>query len=193
MNASKPTHASFGTYTPGAAKRKLMMILFGFLLFTLGMTQLWTPLRLLAFGEHTRAEAIYVTKAKAGLPDLIFHDDLEIQNNLEPRDRSYVFWNEFRFHTADGGTVNVRAPVGSQLKPLYTLLDSDGLPTTDLLYYDPAHPKTDVFPLLISTWFVPGMLVLAGLAGVGIGSVLFYWSNKPIELPHIPARDNAQT
>ena len=91
----------------------------------------------------------------------------------------------FSFHTADGKIETVRAPVGSQLKPLYSLLDADGLPTTDLIYYDPAHPDTVVFPLIISTWFAPGVLVIIGLIYIIIGSFLFYWANKPIELPHI--------
>jgi len=86
----------------------------------------------------------------------------------------------------DEQLVKVRAPVGSQLKPLYTLLDSDGLPTTDLIFYDPAHPDTVVFPFIISTWFAPGVLVIIGLAYIMIGSVLYHWAGKPIKLPHIP-------
>jgi len=51
--------------------------------------------------------------------------------------------------------------------------------------YDPAHPETVVFPWLISTWFVAGVLTLVGLAGTIIGAVLWYWANKPVELPEI--------
>jgi hypothetical protein len=187
MTTSDPTAANFspGTYTPGNSKRKLFMVFYGLLLVILGMTQLWEPLRLLVFGQRAEAEVIDVIKTKEGLPDLILSNDLQLQNNLEPNDRSYVFWNEFQFHAADGRVVNVRATVGGQLKPLYTLLDTDGLPTTDLVCYDPAHPETVVFPLIISTWFAPGMLVIIGLAVMIIGSVLYYWANKPIELPHI--------
>jgi len=52
-------------------------------------------------------------------------------------------------------------------------------------FYDPAHPETVVFPWLISTWFVAGVLTLVGLAGTIIGAVLWYWANKPVELPEI--------
>jgi len=140
---------------------------------------------LIAFGRHAKAEVTAVTKTKEGLPDLVLSDDLQIQSKLEPHDRSYVFWNEFRFHTADGRTVEVRAPIGSLLKPLYTLVDADGLPTTDLVCYDPSQPHNVVFPLVVSTWFAPGVLVFAGLVCIILGAFLFYWSKKPIELPHI--------
>jgi len=175
-----------GVYIPGHAAQKVMMILFGIMLLTLGLVHLWQPLRLFAFGSRVRAEAVSITKTKQGLPDLVLTDDVEVQSKLEPHDRSYIFWNEFRFLTADGTPVTVRATVGSQLKPLYTLLDPDGLPTTDLVCYDPANPGTYVFPMLIGTWFAPGVLVVIGTICTIIGSVLRYWANRPIELPHIP-------
>jgi hypothetical protein len=174
-----------GVYIPGCRKRKLLMMLCGLILFAAGMTQIAGPLKLIAFGQKTTAEATVVIKAREGFPDQVLKDSAHLQAALEPRDRSYIFWNEFRFHTADGRAVDVRAPVGSQLKPLYPLRDEDGLPTTDVVYYDPAHPGTVVFPLIISTWFAPGMLVFVGLLCAIIGAVLFYWSDKPIELPHI--------
>ena len=174
------------TYTPGHAKRKLFMVIAGLVVFALGLRQLWTPLRLALTGQRTRAEAVAAIKTKAGLPDRVLTDDAQIQANLESRDRSYVFWNEFRFHTADGRAVEIRAPVGSQLKPLYPLADADGLPTTDSVYYDPGDPQTVVFPMIVSTWFAPGVLMVVGLACAIIGAVLLYWANKPIELPHIP-------
>jgi hypothetical protein len=184
IEASKPV-PSPAYYTPGRAKRKLMVIVYGIILFGLGFSQLWPPLRLLVSGVRVRGEAASVVKTKQGLPDIVLTDDSQIQTNLEPRDRSYVFWNEFRFHAEDGRELDLRAPVGSQLKPLYPLLDADGLPTTVLICYNPAHPEQVVFPLLISTWFAPGMLVLSGLACMLVGSFLFYWARKPIELPHI--------
>ena len=193
MNSSPTLSDAEGllqTYTPGYGGLKLLSAAFGLVLFILGMTQLWTPLRLLAFGERVMAEATTVAKVKAGFPDRILRDDLEIQADLEPRDRSYVFWNEFRFQTKEDKVVEVRAPVGSQLKPLYPLLDGDGLPTTDLVCYDPAYPQTVVFPWLISTWFASGVLVVTGVVCIIVGLTLFYWSDKPIEIPHMPARQN---
>jgi len=185
MNA--PVDATPGFYRPGCAKRKLAMALCGLLLAALGASQLAEPLGLLAFGKRARAEATAVIKAKDGLADLVLTDDAQIQAALEPHDRSYIYWNEFRFQTPDGRTVNVRAPVGSQLKPLYPLLDADGLPTTELVCYDPAQPERVAFPLIISTWFAPSMLAIIGLGCAIIGFTLFYWANRPIELPHIPS------
>jgi hypothetical protein len=179
------------TYTPGYAGQKLLVVFFGLILFGLGAAQLSTPLRLLASGRRAVAEAVSVLKSKPGLPDLTLTNDLQIQASLEPRDRSYTFWNQFRFKTDRGGMVNVYAPIGSQLKPLYPLLDPDGLPTADVIYYDPANPETVVFPNLIGTWFVPGFLVTMGILCTIIGSFLFYWAGKPIALPHVPSQNNA--
>ncbi len=180
-----------GIYTPGYAWPKRLMALGGLALFVLGFWQIHTPLRLLAFGTRATAEALDVVKSKPGLPDLVLHDDAQVQAHAETHDRSYVFWNDFQFHTTDGQAVTVRAPVGSQLKPLYALLDPDGLPTTDVVYYDSHDPGTVVFPRIISTWFAPGAMAFVGLLAFMIGSVLLYWSDKPIVLPHVPSSNSA--
>ncbi len=193
MSTTNSHSASPGTYTPGYSKLKALMVVWGLLLFGLGLWQLAGPMGLLLFGTRAEAEAVSVIKTKTGLPDITLKDDLQIQANLEPRDRSYVFWNEFIIHTKDNKDVTVRAPVGSQGGPLYPLLDSDGLPTTDLVCYDPGHPDKVVFLWIISTWFIPGMLTFVGLVGILIGSTLFYWSSRPIELPHIPVLTEGAT
>jgi hypothetical protein len=174
-----------GTYTPGYAWPKRLMIGFGLLLLASGLWELRTPLWLLAFGTRATAEAVDVVKIKPGLPDMVFRNDAQVRAGLEAHDRSYVFWNDFQFE-ANGSPILVRAPVGSQLKPLYPLLDDDGLPTTDLVYYDGKHPEICVFPRIISVWFAPGALFFLGFLTALTGAVLLYWSEKPIELPHIP-------
>lgn len=184
MNATET--ASAGTYTPGYAWPKRFMILLGLGLFALGFWQLRTPLWLLAFGAHATAEMVDVVKTKPGLPDIVFHDEAELQAGLETRDRSFVFWNEFRFETPDGRSRTVRAPVGSQLKPLDPLVDADGLPSTETIYYDPKSPDVVAFPDILSVWFAPGALAFMGFLAMLIGTVLLYWSDKPIELPHLP-------
>ena len=173
------------TYTPGYAWPKRLMILLGASLFLFGFWQLQTPLWLLVFGSRATAEAVDVVKSKPGLPDLVLQTDAKVQAALETRDRSYVFWNNFRFTTNTGQPIIVRAPAGSLLKPLYPLLDEDGLPTTDVVWYDPAHPETATFPRIISVWFAPGAQMLIGLLAMLIGSVLLYWADKPITLPHL--------
>ncbi|WP_157895096.1 DUF3592 domain-containing protein [Verrucomicrobium sp. GAS474] len=180
-----PTPAP-GVYVPGYARAKLGMIAAGLLLMGLGFSQFAEPLRLLLFGERARAEAVRVVKTKEGLPDQVLESDRQVTAALEPRDRSYTFWNEFRFADGQGSSFEVRAPVGSQLKPLYPLIDEEGLPTTDLVVYDRAHPERSAFPMIVSTWFAPGMLFVIGTLCAFIGSFLFYWAKKPIELPRLP-------
>lgn len=172
-------------YTPGYRRCKVAMMLFGLALLFLGLSQVWPPLRLVLFGKSAIAEAIAVIKSKPGLPDLVLSDELELQSKVEARDRTYIFWTLFSYRTKEGIIVEVRSPVGSQLQPLYPLLDADGLPTSDFLFYDPKDPQNVVFPLTVSTWFAAGVLLVAGLACTLIGAVLYYWADKPIELPHI--------
>ncbi len=183
---SSPLHSAPptpGVYVPGFVREKTCMILIGLLFFGWGAWELAAPLRLVVFGQHVMAEATRVLKVKPGIPDLVLNDDAEIQAHLEPRDRSYLFWNEFAFATPEGRVVRVRANVASELKPLYPLVDADGLPTTDLVCYNPAAPEKAVFPLIISTWLVPAVIALTGLGCALIGGVLLYWARRPIELP----------
>lgn len=171
-------------YTPRYVKAKLAVAVLGVMLFAFGASELWTPLRLVAFGGRTEAEATRVIKTKKGLPDLALTDDLQVQAKSESKDRSYVFWNEFRFQTADGRNVMARLPIGSVSKPLYPLFDADGLPTCVTLYYDRQTPSIVAAPAVFSTWFLPGALALAGLGCIVIGGVLLRFANRPIALPH---------
>lgn len=184
-NIPEGDSSSTGSYTPGYRKSKLVVTIFGLIVFFFGMNQLWVPLRVLLTGTPGMAEATRVIKSKEGLPDRILVNDLQIKAAEETQDRSYIFWNEFRFNATNGQQVIIKAPVGSRLKPLYPLLDNDGLPTTVSVRYDPANVTDVIFPGIQSTWFVPGVMMFLGLIGTLIGSFLFYWSNKPIELPHV--------
>lgn len=173
------------SYVPGYLGAKRTMVALGVLIFLLGLSQLWTPLGLVIFGARAQAEAIRVVKEKPGQPPLILMDDVQLAAQAEPHDRSYVFWNEFRFHLPSGRVVELRAKVGAHVKPLYPLTDADGLPTTDWVCYDPAAPERATFPLIISIWLAPGVLIFAGLACAIIGAVLLYWADKPIVLPQL--------
>jgi hypothetical protein len=173
-------------YIPGYRWCKAAMALAGIAMFAFGMAQLWPPLRLLLFGSHANAEAAWVVKTREGLPPVILNTDAEIQAQRETRDRTPVFWNEFKFTTEDGRTVTVRPRAGSQLGPLYPLLDEDGLPTTLTVFYDPGDPRDVAFPLIVSTWLTPALIALGGVLATVIGAILFSWANTPIEMPHIP-------
>jgi hypothetical protein len=173
------------TYTPGLRTPKRIMLIVGVLLLVFGGSQLWTPLFLTLNGARAKAEATRVVKEKAGFAPIIITTDAELRAQLEPRDRSFIFWNEFEFTTAEGKKIAVRANTGSQLKPLYPLTGPDGLPTTDLVCYDPSSPERAIFPLVISTWLAAVIIFAAGLATAIIGGAMLYWANKPIELPRV--------
>ncbi|MBN8709119.1 MAG: hypothetical protein BGO12_09850 [Verrucomicrobia bacterium 61-8] len=173
------------TYTPGHVPQKLALLIASLLILAFGISQLWAPLRLLALGHRGETEAVSVTRIKAGMPDLVMRSDSEIAANEAPHDRSYVYWNDFVIHTETGRVIPVRANVGSRITPLFPLRNADGLPTTVIVCYNPANPRHIIFPTLISTWLVPGLLALGGLAGCVVAAFLLYWARRPIELPHI--------
>jgi hypothetical protein len=181
----KPLARNRVTYTPGGVHAKRVMILGGTLLLLLGVFELRIPLRIVFFGARTEAQMVRVIKEAPGVPPLALVDNDTLERQLEPRDRRFIFWNEFRWTTADGRIIEGRGNVGSQLKPLYPLTDPDGLPTTDLLCYDPRDPARAVLPLVISTWVTPGVLAIVGLLTVVTGAVLLRWARVPIELPRL--------
>ena len=174
-------------YVPGYAGWKLALCACGVAAFCFGSWLLWPPLHLLIFGRHSQAVALYVVETKAGRPDLVLHNDADIQAHLGTQDDSGIFWNEFSLTADDGSVITVRDNVGSRLRPLYPLVDTEGLPTTATVCYDPRQPRSVIFPGEISTWLMPAVLTLAGLACAVISATLFYWANKPIELPVITA------
>lgn len=182
-----------GVYVPGMAPAKLAMAIAGFVVFAFGLSQLAEPLTLLLTGQRGLAEAVEVIKAKDGLPDVTLRTDAEIQAQREPRDRSYVFWNEFEFRLPNEKVVRVRAKVGSRSGPLFSLMDDTGMPTAIPVYYDHLDPNRFVFPTLISGWLAGGVLTIVGLIAMIIGSVLFHWANRPIEVPNLHARDDHRT
>jgi hypothetical protein len=173
-------------YTPRHSIRKLGMAGFGALMVTIAFIQIGPELRLIIWGGRAQAEAVRVVKQKLGGAEQVFTSDAEVRAAEEQRDRSYVFWNEYRFQMPDGKSVEFRALSGSQLKPANSLLDKDGLPTTVWVCYDPKHPQRVTLPFEYSTWFVPGVLVGFGLVCFINGCVLLYFARKPIALPILP-------
>lgn len=173
-------------YIPGYVPQKVLMILFGVLLLGLGFPDLAASLKLLIFGIPGSAQAVRVVKVRTGLPDAVFLDDVQLRKNVEGRDRSYLFWNVFAFQTSTGKSLEVRMPTPGLLKPLYSINDTDGLPTTLPIRYDPTNAETVLFPTVFSTWIFPSLLTLIGLLGIGCGSVLLYWARRPIEMPIVP-------
>ncbi|HEU5080178.1 MAG TPA: hypothetical protein VFT72_13275 [Opitutaceae bacterium] len=185
LSPRSPTPA----YVPGYVGAKRLMLAFGLGLVAFGAIQLWSPLRLTWFGVHTTAEAVSVIKEKPGLPALTLNTDAQVLAQTALADRNVVFWNLFKFQTQDGKTVIVRAGTGSQMKPLYSLSSWDGLPTSDSVWYDPREPERAIFPLIVSTWLAPAVVLFAGALCTIIAAYLLYWARKPIEVPHVAALD----
>jgi len=158
------------------------MVVLGLVTFVYGWSELWPPLSLLISGNEASGEATRVIKTKPGLPDQIFTDELKLKAAEEQNDRSYVFWNEFHFASSDHTDHIVRFDIGSQLKPLFPLLDEDGLPTTVRLYYDPQDPTKICIPSVFSTWFAPGLITFMGAICTIFGCLILYWARHKIGL-----------
>jgi len=169
-------------YTPQHIRRKIGVVVLGLFILAYGWSQIWPPLSLWLGGNEAYAEATRVIKTKPGLPDQIFTEEIALKAAEEEYDRSYVFWNEFYFVTADHKDQIVRFDIGSQLKPLFPLLDEDGLPTTVQIYYDPSDPSRICIPIVFSTWFAPGLITFMGAVCILFGCLILYWARHKIEL-----------
>lgn len=180
---------SFETYVPGRAWEKILMATMGALVFLFGAVNLEEPLRLLVRGQPAQAEAWRVVRTAPGQPEQSYSSDLEVETAIQQGDRGAQFWNDFRFTSGDGREMTARLPVGSPIKPLFSLRDSDGLPSAMTVYYDPGEPAAVVFPGVIGTWFVPGMAVCLGLLELLLGLVLFFHSSRPITISQHPHPD----
>jgi len=169
-------------YTPRHVKRKIAMVILGLCVFAYGWSQLWPPLSIFLAGNHALAEATQVIKTKPGLPDQVFTNDVGLSGATESHDRSYVFWNEFKFVTPDKKEREIRLDIGSHIKPLFPLLDEDGLPTTVQIYYDPKNPDRTCVPSLLSTWFAPGLITFMGAVCFLFGCLILYNARRKIEI-----------
>lgn len=186
-------------YYPGYRWPKLGMALFGLLLLCLSLTRFGPLLKLAFAGESVRAEAVRIVLVDAGGQETVLTqqvDVLDAEKRLtDAKDRTVSFWTEYRFTHKDGRAIEVRSPIGCQLKPLHPYRDADGLPATIKLWYDPAHPQQVIipfqflpgtwFPFGFGTFFIPGMFFLFGAAGLFVGLLLWYHANKPIEMPDL--------
>lgn len=175
-------------YIPGCVPQKIAMLAFSVTLIAIGLILVFPRLDLVLFGQSTQALATRVVKERPGGDSIILTTDAEILESRERFDRSYVFWNEFRFQNVDGTMVDFRAPSGMQLRPAHSLLDAEGLPTIVRVAFDPANPEKIILPFEISTWFFPGMLILFGLLGTIASSYLLYYARKPVMMPNLIAQ-----
>lgn len=185
MPARDPDTGEILTYTPGYVPQKIGMLVVCLLLIFAAATQLVPALRLVAFGTFTRAEALHIVKTRDGAPDEILTKDAQWKGNEGTQDRTVTYWNVYRLHLPNGGSVNVQAAVGSFMKPAQPLLDVDGLPNLVPVYYDATDPQRFILPAEFSTWFFPGTLALFGTLGVVASGMLLYHARTPIVLPHI--------
>jgi hypothetical protein len=176
------------------------LAIFSALLIAVALYQYRLVTRLAFTGEAAMAEAVQVVVVDEAGNETILRDDAEVKVKVDElktsRDRSQVFWIEYRFNIA-GTSHLTRSPIGQVMRPLHALKDEDGLPRSIKIWYDPANPKTTVIPFQflrasgafitfgLSTCFVPGMLLLFGIAGVFVGLALWLNANKPIEMPDL--------
>ena len=173
-----------GTYVPGYYWQKATMIAFGVAILGVGFAWIWGPASLLITGKRVQAETSAIIAVAPDAEERYFTNDLEVSQITSQKSHALVFWNDFRF-LADNQVVTVRSPVGNRVRPLFPLLDADGLPTIVTLFYDPQNPSHTVIPSLYSIWFLPGILLLIGTFLVVVGSILLANARRPIVLPVI--------
>lgn len=180
MNPHPPRHE---IYVPGYVPQKLAMLIFGVVILAAGLFELTPRLALLLTGARADAQAVSVVKSKAGLDDLTFTDDVALERDMKIVDRSYLFWNVFRFQDAGGTSHEVRLPIAAVVKPIYTITDADGLPRMLPLVYSRSNPQHVIFPTVFSTWVFPALLTLIGMLTTGCAATILLYARKPIEMP----------
>jgi hypothetical protein len=178
------------TYRPGYVPHKILMVLGGLTMVAFGMVEMGPHLKLLITGESATALASKVVKERIGASATELATDADILEAKERFDRTYVFWNYFRFKTGTGDIVEFRADTGKQLEPAYPIRDPNGLPTTVLVRYDPDNPQEAFIPGSFSTWFLSGLLVLFGGLGTFFGAVMLYFARKPIAKPVVLSEES---
>lgn len=171
-------------YVPGHVPQKLALLVFGIAILILGLLELTPRLALLLRGQSALAEAVAVIKEKPGLPDVTFTNDVALAGDLKIVDRSYRYWNVFRYRAGDGTSHDVRLPSPAVVKPIYSISDEDGLPQALPVRYDPAAPDTAIlFPTVFSTWVFPALLTFIGLLITLCATLILFAARRPIELP----------
>jgi hypothetical protein len=190
-------------YTPGYALAKLGLAVLGVILIGLGLTKIGPILAMGLAGNSVMAEAVRVVLVDASDQETALATDAEVKDAErrlgENRDRSVVFYMEYRFTLPDGRRIEARSPIGQVLKPLHPFRDQDGLPATLRLWYDGAHPERIAIPFqfLPGTWqpfgfgtfFIAGMLVLFGAVAVLMGLLLWWHAGRTIRMPDLTPRD----
>jgi Na+/melibiose symporter-like transporter len=177
------------TYYPGCVSQKIVMLLFALAMTGFGLVKMGPDMKLILTGDSTTALASHVVKERIGGSAIILSSDAAIAEARERFDRSWIFWNHFKFTTPDGREVAFRAPTGKQLEPEYPILNQDGLPTAVRVFYDPGNPHKVVIPGHFSTWFLSGLLVLFGTIGTLFSIFLLRAARKPIQMPIVRPKD----
>ncbi len=178
-------------HVPGYLWPKVGLAIVGLVMMVSSLVELWQPLRLVLTGAHGEAEAVRIVKRGSAEAVQFFADENGARRAEEPRDRSWRFTTEFAFVAEDGRTYRAECPVGSQLKPAFRLTDSDGLPTTVVVRYNPGDPRQVVFPMMPGTWFLPGMLLLCGVLALFSGTILAAYARRPISVIRGSSRNRA--
>lgn len=198
--AAPQESAAHQTYIPGYVAAKVLIIAIGLALVALSLIRLGPAFSHLLGGARAEAEATRVVRMSMNGTEEAFATDGALAAVLaqDKRSRSHTYWNEFRFLDAAGRPVDIRAPVGSFLKPHYPILDQDGLPTTVVVWYDRADPRRFTLPGDLvtgefSTWFFPGSLFIAGVLTIWFGATLLYYARRPIAMPDLSRNPGTTT
>lgn len=201
-SSSRPVHRAVIPYIPGYGWAKLALAGFGLMLVAVSVAEFATFGRLAVSGGQAQAVATRIIQIDPGGTETVLATDAEVRAAekavADSRDRSLVFWGEYRFTTETGAVVDVRSPIGQIMKPLQPLRDLDGLPSTLRLWYDRKHPETVVipfqflagtwYPFGFSTFFIPGMFLLFGTVGTAMGLLLWWNAKRVIDMPDLSPR-----
>lgn len=153
-------------------KRKLMVVVIGVLVFLFGVREVWTPFSIAVGGVAGVAEIVRVVKTRPSEADIVIQNAVELERQIEPKDRTWTFWCDFKVSTGDGRDALVRLPVGGKHRPSVPFVEPDGSPYTLAVRYDPRNPQRATFPTVLGVWFMPSIILYTGLVTILAGLIL---------------------
>lgn len=162
------------TYTPGYARAKEVVLIFGILITLLGFWQCYPALHALTSGHTAYATVISVVKVKPGYADEVYSTTQIIPDE---ENRSANFRYRIEYADAIGVLHTTFLNLVTNQKASFKVSESVRIA------YLPGKPDYVFATFDFGTWVAGGLFCLFGLALSATFALLRYYANHPIALP----------
>lgn len=165
-------------YVPGMGPVKLATVMFGALVFGVGLLWAWHPAKLWFHGAAAEAAVVYVEETKPGQEPVRLTSGKEVRDAEDPT-RNAVYSYHVQFQGPSGELHEGALNYGHALRPQHNIGD------TVNIRYAPANPQDLVVIDSIRTWTFALFFAAVGLLIVVSQWILFANANRSIPLESI--------